>query len=863
MQNQPTQSHSKTPDYLPALATALLSSSWIFLLHIYLQPENEVGYLFIGLSFLLFLWWIGRTEENRIGEFFIGKNWVSGLGVVGCALAFVVFPHPYNLGLVPLGFGWLLLMFPKRSKAIRSLAEAWLWIGFLAALSAAAMPLIYAWSARVHPLGGIGQLLAMGIAALLRLVGHPAEVLPGGAVFLRSFEDAYKITVTAEKLLPVPFLLFILLQSSFILIHPGKKRWESLFWFWIVFLGYAILRLALLIILMLQRVNNSWFFDPWVMTLSLLPPALWSGASLSSIAGLISNREDKTGGRDQNQRKKPIIFRASRVVGSDPISFISGFILAASIFIGFTFRDPGTPKVGRLLINEHGSDWEWTTDTLNTEVYSEKTTYNYYSLADWLKYYYDVKLNFDPIEARTLQDVDILILKIPTQPYRPEEIEAIVQYVRGGGSLWVIGDHTNVFGSSSFFNPLLRRFGCSLNYNSTHDLTSGNMSLFKKPDRFAHPSVVHLPPYLFATSCSVNAPWSADAAILGYGMRADHLDYSQKNFFADRSRKQFDFDFGLMLQQVAMKFGRGRLLIYTDSTTFSNFFIFIRGKPELVLGSLNWLNHRPKFAGVNSFAWILAALALVAMILFRCWNGTAAAGFLIAASLTGWATDSLSKKAHPLPEPRRPIPYVNFEREHSDYFLPVLRLEQDQDKSFLTFYVWMQRVGAVPREIEDFSRAVSGADPVVIIDPAVDFTAEESSQLRGFLERGGRALLINSADNPSSVPQKLLDPYGLRLMTVSGTQDSLHNLTLQDRYFPLVINGKFQYIQGGNAFLTSNQGNIIGVEKAVGSGRLYVLSCGHLFRNKFYGQTGIVPDRGLKALYDVEFDLIRKLLRRE
>jgi hypothetical protein len=863
MQNHPTPSRRRIAGCFPAPAAAFLASSWIFLLHIYLPPKPEIGYLFIVFSFLLCLGWVWQTKETRIGDFLVGRFRTSGLGVIGCALAFVVFPHPYNVGLIPLGLGWLLLLLPNRSKAVRNLAETLLWVGFLSVLCAAVMPLVFAWTARVHPLGGVGRILAMGIAGLLRLFGQPAEVLPGGAVFLRSFEDAFKITVTAEKLLPVPFLLFLLLQSCIILIYSGRSRWESLFWFWIVFLGYSVLRLSLLILLMLQRVNNSWFFDPWVMTLSLLPLALWNGTGLSTLPLLTRHRVENANRKEQTKFKDHLISMVPGLRGADPISFIMGFILAASIFIGFTFRDPGTPKAGRLLINEHGSDWEWTTDTLNTEIYNEKTTYNYYSLADWLKYYYDVKLNFDPIEARTLQDVDVLILKIPTQPYRPEEIEAVVQYVRRGGSLWVIGDHTNVFGSSSFFNPLLRRFGCSFNYNSTHDLKSGNMSLFRRPERFAHPSVVNLPPYLFATSCSVNAPWSADAAILGYGMRADHLDYSQKNFFADRSRKQFDFDFGLMLQQIAMKFGRGRLVIYTDSTTFSNFFIFIQGKPELVLGTLNWLNHRPKSAWVNSLAWVLAALALLAMIFLRCWNGAAAAGFLIAASLAGWTTDNLSKKAHPLPEPRQSIPYVNFEHEHSDYFLPVLRLEQDQDKSFLTFYVWVQRVGAVPRESDDFSRAVSGADPVILIDPVQDFTPEEAAQLRHFLEKGGRALLINSADNPSSAPQKLLEPYGLRLMTVSGTLDSLHNLTLQDRYFPLVINSKFQFIQGGDTFLSSNQGEAIGVEKAVGSGRLYVLSCGHLFRNRYYGQTGIVPDRGLKALYDVEFDLIRKLLRRE
>jgi len=123
--------------------------------------------------------------------------------------------------------------------------------------------------------------------------------------------------------------------------------------------------------------------------------------------------------------------------------------------IGLTFRDPGRIKTGRLLINEHGSDWEWTTEPMNTEVYNERTTYNYYCMAEFLKYYYDVGVNFEPLSPDVLKDVDVLILKVPTQPYQAAEIDAVANFVEQGGGLWVIGDHTNVFGSSSFLNPLL------------------------------------------------------------------------------------------------------------------------------------------------------------------------------------------------------------------------------------------------------------------------------------------------------------------------------------------------------------------------------------------------------------------------
>jgi hypothetical protein len=393
-------------------------------------------------------------------------------------------------------------------------------------------------------------------------------------------------------------------------------------------------------------------------------------------------------------------------------------------------------------------------------------------------------------------------------------------------------------------------------------METGNLSLYEKPARFAHPSVINLPTYLFATSCSMTAPWSADAAILGYELRADHLDYSQKNFFADRTRNQFDMEFGLMLQQAAGTYGTGRVLVTTDSTPFSNFFIFVKGKPELALSTMNWLNRSPRLSWLNPVLLIIGILAVAALTVLQLWGGSALAGILLGLSLAGWMTDTGAKRAYPLPQPERPVPWVNFEREHSQYFLPVLRLVKDGDPDYLTFYVWTQRVGAVPREMDDFSQAISGSDPVVMIDPATDLDAGETAALKRYLENGGRLLLVNSVENESDAPGRILESLGISLKTEPAYSDTLHTLTRRGRFFALTVDNKFASLHGGEPFFKSDQGEAIGVTKLVGKGRIWALSCGHLFRNNFMGQTSVVPDEGLKALYEVEFGIIREMLNK-
>ncbi len=875
--NNPSSSLMWWPNRMLGLAVGLVCSAWVFFLHIYLPPANPIiPWGMVLLAFGLLVWrahlvmesaWIpafpaGTTSRRGMTK--VG-SWVPFGGLAACATALIIFPYPYNIGVVFLGLAWgasLLIKADKPAGTPTLIKSALVQTGLLLTISAVILPLVFAWAARVHQFAGPGQLLAYPIGWLLKLFGQPVEFISGGTLFIRTFEDSWPFTITAEKLLPVPMVLFAIIWSGILVIRRRQNRFETLGMFWLVLLVFSLLRLTILILSLLQRNNLSYFWDPWVMTLSVLALGI-----IFRERGT-GNREQRTENRDpKTENRKPKTehrtLKIPSFVGNDVIAWMLGFATGAAILAGLTFRDPGTPKSGRIMINEHGSDWEWTTDTLNTETYSEITTYNYYCLARYLEYYYDLHTNDEPLSPAVLQNLDVLILKIPTEPYSPAEIQAVVDYVRQGGSLWVIGDHTNVFGSSSFFNPLLRRFGYSLKYVSTHDMKSGNLSLYEKPKRFAHPSVINLPTYLFATSCSMTAPWTADAAILGYGLRADHLDYSQKNFFADRTRNQFNIEFGLMLQQAAGKYGKGRILVTTDSTPFSNFFIFIKGKPELALGTMNWLNRSPKLAWLNPFLLILGLAGLVIIVVLRFWSGALLAGVILGMALAGFITDGAARRAYPLPKPDRPVPWINFEREHSSYFLPVLRLVKDGDPDYLTFYVWTQRVGAVPREMDDFDQTISGTDPVVMIDPATALDAQETANLRSYLERGGRLLVINSVQNRSDAAARLLEAYGIRLTTQESPSDTLHALTLEGRFFPLAVKGKFASLSGGEIFFQSNQGEAIGVTKTVGQGKIWALSCGHLFRNTSMGQTSMVPDDGMRALFEVEFRVIRQMLGKE
>ena len=65
--------------------------------------------------------------------------------------------------------------------------------------------------------------------------------------------------------------------------------------------------------------------------------------------------------------------------------------------------------------------------------------------------------------------------------------------------------------------------------------------------------------------------------------------YSTENFFR-QSAGSTDSEYGLVLQAVALKYGQGRVVAFSDSTCFSSFCMFTDGYENFNLGVFEYLN---------------------------------------------------------------------------------------------------------------------------------------------------------------------------------------------------------------------------------------------------------------------------------
>jgi hypothetical protein len=467
-----------------------------------------------------------------------------------------------------------------------------------------------------------------------------------------------------------------------------------------------------------------------------------------------------------------------------------------------------------------------------------------------------------------LSRFDVVMLKTPTTPYSEREIDALVDFVEAGGGLWLIGDHTNVFGTSTHLNRLAARFGLRLRYDATYDLKTLALSVFRPPPVFRHPVTAYLPDYLFATSCTLEAPLLSENMILGYGLKAAALDYARTSFFPNKNDQNYSF--GVFVQQGGVKRGKGRVAIFTDSTCFSNFFMFMTGKPELALATVEWLNRINRFAWVKVPLLILALAGLAGLVRVSLRRERARIlAVVLPGTLLGLAAavliyDGLVRSTYRLPEPHTDYVHIAFESEHSGIELPIARLIKNPELSLHTFFVWTQRLGFFPSIESSLEDALAKGDLVVIANPVVPFEPEELAGLAQYVRGGGDLLLLIDPLTEGLAQAQILESLG-----VCKAGEPAWTEAGGDSVLPYIVSLKGEKItpaarparlQCGQALLGLSHGGTVLARAQLGDGRVFIFSDFFLFTDRNMGHTGEPLDRGKYGIFELEYWMLREIL---
>ena len=591
----------------------------------------------------------------------------------------------------------------------------------------------------------------------------------------------------------------------------------------------------------LNLMNQFW--SPWIYLLLLIPLALLLARSMPrlSVASLFSEPV----AAPAPFLSRPVLYAAA---GSFAIAVL--FTLAAC-------WDPiGKRKLGRMAFDEYHSKWEPTGRPFDTEWYGHLSGYNYACIYDFASRFYDVSRVTNMITDATLSGLDVLILKVPTEPIHPAETESVLRFVRNGGSLLMVGEHTDVFNTGYHLNTVARRLGFSFRYDCLFG-TQSFFDQFYKPTFAPHPAVQYIRGLDFATSCSIDTGRSSGrGVIVSTGLKNSMADYHANNYYppaVDHAAMQY----GAFVQIWGQRHGGGRVLAFTDSTIFSNFSAFEPGKRELLMGMLEWLNHRDRI-GNPRLALLFLGLALLLFGIARFRRFSPAPLVIIAAAALGWITTARAlaitqEQRMPFPKVVRPYVEVAIDRTTCDGPLSKNGFINGSPEGFGIFERWILRLGY-------FTKRISDPDPLtanllVFFYPTKPLSAGYQRDLLNYVEKGGKLLVIDSPKNTNSTATTLLKNFQLSMKPLPGQG----TLSGPSEWPAVPIDAAYE-ISGGQP-LFHLEGKPIGSIARHGKGSVVAIGFGSRFSDANMGVTGDVePNEDLRKVFNLQFALMRAIV---
>jgi hypothetical protein len=836
-----------------------LTAFWVYSLSIYSSSTDQnlaIISIFAGVIVSIF----GLLKEEAA----MRRNSVFMALPAGIACFFI--PYPYNAGLIIITLAFIIYLLKPDSKV---LWLGMLFSGIILSIQALILSIYFTLAPSFHSLAFISPLISF----ILRLIGIDATP-KDGIIFIYGLEKTFPFTVTAEKLGIYPWLLIFAgaVFLAFMISRNSSAALKLISKIFLISVFYMILRFIFLVGVffatdMPQYASTKMdiFIDPKWLLISFLPfiIILYDRYQINDLSMDFGLSIDK---------------RTSACFG---LIFLSSFLILAACL----YQDPGIEKNGRVLVDEIHSIWESSALKLDETWYGESSTYNAYSLVEWLKDSFHVDrivsssyenwsvymatkvapdLKSDKINYDILKNYDILIIKTPTR-YEQDEIDAVVRFVQEGGGLLLIGDHTNFGGSATSLNQIAKRFGIKFGFDAVN--TQEGRLFYYKRGFLPHACLRYMPCLDFMTGCSIEAPVTAEPVILGFGLNSMPGEYSSTGFFRETRQNDptqiTDTSWGLFHQAVAHKYGKGRIVAFGDSTVISNFRVFFGGTSNFIAGVMEYLNHRNNLVHEKLILFVFAIFFGIMAIYLMMIGGIGRERRMelltiiilicaLSASLSIWLFSIPSEITLPdkfFSKDRT----VCFDGEHSSQIVG----QGDSQGVYETFFVWTQRLGLTPTVEPNFDKALQKGKVLVIIDPVKLLTTQEKRALLKYVEGGNRVLLLTNSEGNGAYISNIFN------MSVNLNQDAY----MQDYDYDnmgLPISSWGLNITGGDPLLNMSD-RVLLSKKDYGNGRFVLFADSQIFKDGFnanpgyMGYSGTDPDSmgdlnyNLSNLYSLEY----------
>ncbi|MCA8959381.1 MAG: hypothetical protein KDC38_02660 [Planctomycetes bacterium] len=377
---------------------------------------------------------------------------------------------------------------------------------------------------------------------------------------------------------------------------------------------------------------------------------------------------------------------------------------------------------------------------------------------------YLVEFLNEPLEAEHLADVDVLVTINVDTDWSSEELAAIEHYVRGGGSLLVLGDHTDANGTRSSHNSLLSMVGIEFNFDSS---VPANRTGWDRSDAFfhaLHAGMDHGGELGIAVGATLELlePGALPLLVGRHGLadRGDP-DAPDRAYLGD-----YEYQHGELLGDVVLtawsRLGAGRVLVFGDTSSLQNgplqqtYLPHVRRMFAWTTGATVW------DLGIGgTIAAGIAFLLLAGLLLWTSRNEPrTAALFALAVLATRAGTEDVQESLLARGDGRLDHPIALLDESHfsgTDF-------RADGPRNVSGLRNSLVRSGYFVQTLDEFDEeALERAQLLVSIAPVRAYTPFEVDALERFMTAGGTVIVAAGHPDRTGVAP-LLDAVGISIM---------------------------------------------------------------------------------------------------
>lgn len=436
--------------------------------------------------------------------------------------------------------------------------------------------------------------------------------------------------------------------------------------------------------------------------------------------------------------------------------------------------------VEQIIFDESHGDWETTKSSYGPDDFGRNKTYTYSLLFEYSKKIVKKVSHFEGGDLPKDPDKTLFVIKMPIEPIEDQFILKIKKWVADGGHLLIIGDHTNLFDTTSNLSPLLNSFnGIDIASNANFDKVGNPTVVSHKKSELLFGNVIGITaPFNYMTGASFRS-LPISAMIIGrYGQSfVENAIYFKPNRFGYFNPK-LDMAFGNHASMLYLSYKKGAVTVIADSTPWSNFAIF-RGEYFDLFKSIVDINSH-KFLQPLYFYSLIAVSTLLLLLVFM------PSGLICGLGLIAFVVHASVNTVVGLSA-------VNLPEVGKDYHLSVslgfgakaenlMQLVPVGEHNFTRALSTFPKYGVIPRLMTVTEKVFDGSAPVnLLINPEAK-NLPDLNQIHKYLHNGGRLNIFFDKSQAKDIKIKeWLNSLSMRITTTKkmvlqeGSADSIEN----------------------------------------------------------------------------------------